>query len=55
MNRADIMEAILKLYVESSENRVSADVAITPELADLKMYDAPLVGVASAQDQLFDE
>ena len=55
MNRVDIMEAILKLYEESPENRISADVAITPELAGLKMYDAPLVGVASAQDQLFDE
>jgi len=55
MDRTDIMKAVLRLYEESPDNRVSEADAICPEVAGLKMYDSPLVGVASAQDSLFEE
>lgn len=54
MDRASVTAQILRLYEESSFNRVRAEDAICPEVAGLALYDAPLIGVAPAQDALFE-
>lgn len=38
---------------ESLDNRVAEEAALAPGLAGLRMYDAPLMGVADAADALF--
>ena len=39
----------------SPANRVSAEIAIRPDLAGMRIYQRPLVGFASATDPLFEE
>lgn len=40
--------------MEEAGNRVSSDIAIDPAVAGMRLYDAPILGVASADDPLFD-
>lgn len=51
------LEMLIRLareYLDSApENRVSAEDAIRPELAGMRIYDAPLLASASADDPLF--
>ena len=50
------LRRIAEIYVEQSENnRVGPDAAIRPDLAGLRLYDAPLMGIASADDPCFEE
>ncbi len=37
-----------------ASNFVAAEIAVRPDLAGMRMYDAPLIGFASAADPLFD-
>ena len=50
MTRQQILELATSYLETSPGNRVSPERALRPELAGLKMYDPPIIGVASAQD-----
>jgi len=53
MTKARIEAEIQYIFDTFSGNRVAEDVALTPELAGMVMYDTPLVGFGSADDPLF--
>lgn len=55
MNRDDVLRLATEFVATSEENRVRADVALRPDLAGLRMYEAPIIGVARADDAYFDE
>ncbi len=44
-----------QLFEDLNENIVDADCALSPELVGLQIFDAPLFGVADAQDPIFHE
>jgi len=43
----DLRHAALAFLLESPMNFVQAEDALRPELAEMRMFDAPLFGVAS--------
>ncbi|MBR6678050.1 MAG: epoxyqueuosine reductase [Oscillospiraceae bacterium] len=55
MTNVELMEKITNFVRTSPDNRISAQDAIYPELAGLKMYDDPIFGFAAADDPLFTE
>ena len=53
MDRKELIQFITD-YVESAPgNRVSEEDAIYPELAGMKIFESPLVGISSAGDELY--
>ena len=42
-------------FIEWPVDHVAAEEALRPELAEMRIYDAPLVGVGAADDPLFAE
>lgn len=51
----DWLDALVGDFTDGSEwNRVRADIALNPDVAGLRMYERPLVGVASADDPMFE-
>jgi len=54
ISREKTEQIIYQMFHELPGNRVAEDVALTPELAGMVMYDAPLVGFGSADDALFE-
>lgn len=55
MDKSDIQRLADDFATHSPLNRVAADVAISPGLADMVMYEVPLIGFASATDPYFEE
>lgn len=55
MTKQQILIETEKQFSLCAANTVSADAAISPEMAGLQIYEAPLVGFASAADSLFAE
>jgi Uncharacterized Fe-S protein len=55
MNREDVVGLASRFVDGSDENRIGADVALRPDLAGVRMFDSPIVGVARADDPYFDE
>lgn len=56
MNERYELEYVLNDYIKNGTNNyVAEDKALSPELAGLQIYDAPLVGIASADDPLFED
>ena len=55
MNQQELLGALCAYTDENPANRVSAEDAIYPELAGLRIYDHPLLSFASAEDPLFTE
>lgn len=53
MTNEELQKQITAFVADSPDNYVSDTDAITPALAGLKLYEAPLVGIASAADALF--
>lgn len=52
---ADDLVTICRTFMDApGRNRVTDSEALRPELAGLRMYDGPLLGVARADDPLFD-
>ena len=41
--------------MEEEGNRIPSDIAIDPAAAGMRLYDAPILGFAAANDPLFDE
>lgn len=55
MTNEELIAKVTHFVQTSPDNHVSAKDAIYPELAGLKMYDAPIFGFAAADDTLFTE
>ncbi|MCI8869863.1 MAG: epoxyqueuosine reductase [Lawsonibacter sp.] len=53
MTNRELMDKIIKFTADSPENYIPAEDAIRPDLAGMKLYEAPLVGFARADDALF--
>lgn len=53
MNREQIESFAAAFALQSEFNRISIDAAISPELAGIQMFDAPLVGYSSVADPLY--
>lgn len=52
----EVLAAQIAQFVETSpKNRIRAADAIYPELAGMRIFDPPLIGVSSAQDPLYTE
>lgn len=55
MTKEELIRAIEDFVETDGRNYVAAEDAISPELAGLRMYEAPLLGFAAAEDTLFTE
>ncbi|MBR2483483.1 MAG: epoxyqueuosine reductase [Oscillospiraceae bacterium] len=55
MTNEELIAKVTHFVRTSPDNHVSAEDAIYPELAGLKMYDDPIFGFAAADDTLFTE
>ncbi len=55
LTKEKLIALIARFVEESPQNRIRSEDAICPELAGLRLFDAPLVGVSSAQDSLYTE
>lgn len=53
MTNEDLIKQIIHFVASSPDNYVSDTDAIDPALAGLKLYEEPLVGIASSDDPLF--
>jgi len=53
MTNAAFIREIVDWVTNSQDNYVAAEDAISPNLAGLQLYEAPIVGFASADDELF--
>lgn len=55
MNKTELIKKIEEFVQQGIGNFVAKEDAIYPELSGMKIYDAPLVGIAAADDELFTE
>lgn len=53
MNLQIINEKLNRYLASDSGNHITSEQALTPEMTGLRIYDEPLVGIASADDPLF--
>lgn len=53
MTNEELTRAVLNFAAQSEQNYVTPEDAICPELAGMRLYDAPIFGFASARDSLF--
>lgn len=51
--RQNLLQAAEDFVRACPTNTISAEIALTPEMTGLRIYDAPLMGVAAAGDPLF--
>ena len=49
----EFIDKIVNFVTNSKDNFISDEDAIYPDLAGMKIYEAPLVGFARADDELF--
>lgn len=54
MDRASLESAAYRFLERSPLNRVTAEDALRPDLAGMRMFEEPLFGVAAAEDPLFE-
>ncbi len=55
ISKTDIVHFLQDFSDNSTHNRVPADRALSPECAGMRMYERPLVGVSSAQDEMYEK
>lgn len=55
ISKKDIAHFLQDFSDTSEHNRVSVDIALSPECAGIRMYEWPLVGVSSAQDEIYEK
>lgn len=55
MKKADLVAAAGKFVQESPLNYVAREIALSPEISGMRIYDPPLLGMASADDPYFQE
>ena len=53
MTKEELVIKIAEFVANSPNNYVAEEDAIYPKLAGLKLYEAPVIGFASADDELF--
>lgn len=53
IGKAELLARAVRFTETSEANRVAAELALRPDLADMRIYDSPLLAVADAQDPLF--
>lgn len=53
MDKNTLIAQIVNFVAKSKDNFITAEDAISPDLAGLKLYEAPLIGFARADDILF--
>lgn len=54
MNKTDIVAEIQQIFAACSGNILTEETAVSPELVGLPLFEAPLVGIGSAEDELFE-
>lgn len=54
MNKSEIEEKVMLAFENCAGNIISEKDAITPEVAGLQMFEAPLVGIGAAEDALYE-
>lgn len=55
MNKTELRKGVQDIFEQCPENIITKENAISPYLVGLTLFEAPLVGVASAKDSLFEE
>jgi len=55
MERNELLQAVDTLWRQIPENCLAEQDALRPELAGMKLFDAPLVGFGAAEDSLFQD
>jgi len=53
ISKNDLLDAAARFTDASGINRVAEDVALRPDLAGFRMYEAPIIGIADASDPCF--
>ena len=53
LDAQELLQEICHYTDTSEKNRVGEEIALSPELAGMKMFDAPVEGLARADDELF--
>ena len=53
MTKEEFTQKLIKYAVTSSDNYVTEENAIFPELVGMKMYEEPIIGFSSAEDELY--
>lgn len=55
MNKSELAAIVREIWLDHPKNHIRAEDAIRPELAGMRIYDEPLIGIGAADDALFDE
>ncbi|HHU05745.1 MAG TPA: 4Fe-4S binding protein [Clostridiales bacterium] len=55
MNNEFIITAAAEYVDVAPENRIGADIALSPEFAGIRIFDRPIFGFASAMDPMFED
>ncbi len=55
LDKRYITENVIRIFQACPGNTIPEEIAICPEVAGIQMYEEPLIGVASAEDPLFQE
>lgn len=55
LEKASVESIVLDVFGNCTGNAISEEDAITPDLAGVKMFEAPLVGIGSAKDDLYEK
>jgi len=53
ISKTEIVHFLQAFSDNSTHNIVSGDIALSPECAGIRMYECPVVGVSSAQDEMY--
>lgn len=53
MDRKTVEEGVRHIFYSLEENYVKAEDALAPELAGVRLFDEPIIGIANAKDELF--
>lgn len=55
LNKVDVEKLAACIYNECPGNYIAEDIALSPEFAGIKMFEEPIIGFGSADDELFDK
>ena len=53
LNKTYIEDIVMSIFESCAGNAISEKDAITPELVGVEMFEAPLVGIGCAEDELY--
>lgn len=55
LEKMSIEKSVIEVFENCMGNAISEEDAITPDLVGVKMFEAPLVGIGSAKDELYEK